>query len=819
MLNENLCLPRISSNFFDFKKGFNSQRNLPSNINNYSNLNKIIRNCINKKTKSKYKMKIKKEFIGFQKSKKFLQNDKYEKLLMSKSNNNNDINNNNNNKRNESSSTRKFSSFSKTNSTNFLNKENSFYKYVNKNNYNKNIFSSNNKKQSSSHSRSKNIRLDNNIIFDNNTCRTYRKYSEIKNTPIKSLSQKKVNSLNLTKLFSSFYPFSNLGKEMKENFKIIISNNNKDKKSKNTSVEESKVKFSTTHKKILTSTNATSSIEITEKNENEYNILKNKIKNNFNSTIKKSLFRTKSNKNNNLTNNIKFEYIEHIKTLSVKLINEQINTPRKLFKNMYKLKLDHNKLFEYNIFYKHLNSYENNDYERNDLEIFLNLLDIHLKIENIIMKMKNNNIILCLDIENKNRLNTVNNLIELIDHFFSILKLVSFDIDFLIETNKNRLVRKTIKMLISYYSMIIVILKQSYINNAIEVLSNKKIFNQLSKLLYNIFDNYMLPDLINNNYKMKFMETYKEIIKKNNYIINNTNKDILSILIKKTDDCLCILKKKIEDIINNEKYITLNPVFNSILSLLVNINNKSILTYINITINVILYSILQINYNKPNKKALNDRNKINDTSPYLPPIDKKYKYSLVLDMDGTLIHFLYKNKTSNSIFKFNVIENDIMQLGMFLLRPYTKLFFEKLKNFYEIIIFTNGTKEYCDKILDFIDPNQEYIKFRLYRKHSINKDNDNYLKDLSLLGRDLSKIIIIDDLAQNYKLQQDNGLPITSWKGDINDTALKDLIPILKKIVEDNVEDVRNVIVKIKNKLNDEKDINYLNINKDTDLL
>ena len=58
-----------------------------------------------------------------------------------------------------------------------------------------------------------------------------------------------------------------------------------------------------------------------------------------------------------------------------------------------------------------------------------------------------------------------------------------------------------------------------------------------------------------------------------------------------------------------------------------------------------------------------------------------------------------------------------------------------------------------------------------------------------------------------------------SWKGDINDTTLKDLIPILKKIVEDNIEDVRNVIVKIKNKLKEGNDINYLNINKDNDLL
>ena len=126
---------------------------------------------------------------------------------------------------------------------------------------------------------------------------------------------------------------------------------------------------------------------------------------------------------------------------------------------MHKLKLDNKKLYDINNNYKHLNNNEKNDYERNDLEIFLRIFEIHLKIENIILKMKNSNIIICFDIENKNRLNIVKSLIELINNFFGIIQLVTFDIDFLIEINKNRLIRKTIKILISYYSYIIIILK------------------------------------------------------------------------------------------------------------------------------------------------------------------------------------------------------------------------------------------------------------------------------------------------------------------------------------------------------------------------
>ena len=819
MLNNLICLPKISNNISDVQKEPQPKTSSPiiegpsSNIN----INKIIKKCIYKKSKSKFKMKIKKEFIGFQKSNKFLLNDKCNRLLIN--------NNQNNNTKKPSFQNRKLSSFGCTTSK-LLKKENSFYKFINGNNSNnsKNIYNTN--KKLSSYSRSKNIQLDKNYFNDNTYCRTHRIYSKVRKQPTKSRSQKKVNDLDYIKYFSSFYPYNNLERKINNNFKILISNNNKEKekdkekKNKNISVEESKAKFNTNQKKILTSTNPTSSIEITDKNENEYNLLKNKIKKNFFSTMRKNLFTTKASKNNN---NIKNEYLEQIKALSSKIQNEAINTPRKVGKNMYKFKTN-NKFFDYNYNYNSNNN-EKNDYERNDLDIFLRILDIHLRMENIILKMKNSNLMICLDVGGNNKLNMIKSIINLINKFFKIIKLVSFDIDFLIEINKNRLVRKTIKILISYYSFLLIILKLTNIEKTRNEIANIKIFYQLSKILYNIFEHYILSEINNNNYETKLIELFKDINNKNKYIIKNENnsRDLLSILVKKDDECLNNFKNKIEDIIKEEKYGTLNPAFNSILLMLININNKSILMYINTTINVILYSILDININNPLNNSFSNRNKINQSVPYLPPIDDKYKYTLVLDMDETLIHFLYKNKDNNNILRLNMIEqNDIMQFGMFLLRPYANMFFEKLKNLYEIIIFTNGTKEYCDRILEIIDPKVEYIKFRLYRKHSITKDNDNYLKDLSLLGRDLSKIIIIDDLAKNYKLQQDNGLPITSWKGDVNDTTLKDLIPILIKIVENDVEDVRNIIVKIKNKLNEQRSENYnyfvINNNDDKDI-
>ncbi len=50
------------------------------------------------------------------------------------------------------------------------------------------------------------------------------------------------------------------------------------------------------------------------------------------------------------------------------------------------------------------------------------------------------------------------------------------------------------------------------------------------------------------------------------------------------------------------------------------------------------------------------------------------------------------------------------------------------------------------------------------------------------IGRDLSKVIIVDNVSDNFRLQPDNGICIKSWFTDPRDTALRDLIPLLKEL-------------------------------------
>jgi len=54
------------------------------------------------------------------------------------------------------------------------------------------------------------------------------------------------------------------------------------------------------------------------------------------------------------------------------------------------------------------------------------------------------------------------------------------------------------------------------------------------------------------------------------------------------------------------------------------------------------------------------------------------------------------------------------------------------------------------------------------------------LKDLSKLGRDLSKTLIVDNVAENFQLQPENGIFIKTWTDDPLDNALEELSPLLK---------------------------------------
>ena len=158
------------------------------------------------------------------------------------------------------------------------------------------------------------------------------------------------------------------------------------------------------------------------------------------------------------------------------------------------------------------------------------------------------------------------------------------------------------------------------------------------------------------------------------------------------------------------------------------------------------------------------------------------QYTLILDLNDTIVNF---QQTNNS-------------QGILRLRPFLIEFLEQINLYYELILFTTSTEYFSKPIINAIEENKKYFDFIFYREYAIIVGND-FVKDLTRVGRPLDSTIIVDNMPQNFRLQKENGIHIKPFYAqDPNDNTLIELMDILINIANSGI-DVREGLANYRN--------------------
>lgn len=114
-------------------------------------------------------------------------------------------------------------------------------------------------------------------------------------------------------------------------------------------------------------------------------------------------------------------------------------------------------------------------------------------------------------------------------------------------------------------------------------------------------------------------------------------------------------------------------------------------------------------------------------------------------------------------------------------RPGLEKALKALSKHFDIYFFTAGLREYGNAVIDLISP--ETPEDRRFFRDDCMSYCGYMVKDLSLTGLPLERVLLIDDLDVSAALQPKNLVRMSAWNGELTDKVLEDeLVPALEAI-------------------------------------
>ena len=173
------------------------------------------------------------------------------------------------------------------------------------------------------------------------------------------------------------------------------------------------------------------------------------------------------------------------------------------------------------------------------------------------------------------------------------------------------------------------------------------------------------------------------------------------------------------------------------------------------------------------------------------PIEKNKKKIALFDLDETLVHCVKDKKGLNGdSINIKLPTNKVVNVGLNI-RPHWKEALDLIKKDYHIVIYTASHQSYADAVLDYMDKENKYFHYRLYRNHCVQCDVNGikfYVKDLDTLNEkyNLKDVVLIDNSVLSFAYHLNNGIPIVPYIEQKEDSQLLMLAYYLVSIANFN---------------------------------
>lgn len=219
------------------------------------------------------------------------------------------------------------------------------------------------------------------------------------------------------------------------------------------------------------------------------------------------------------------------------------------------------------------------------------------------------------------------------------------------------------------------------------------------------------------------------------------------------------------------------------------------------------------------------------TAPLLPPQSARDRgrLTVVLDMDETLLHShlaplptngdprsvddhederaaeVKNKKAVDFTFEIGTNKHD-KELVKSTLRPGLRAFLHALSEEFEPILFTSAMQIYAEPLLNRIDVSpatggpdatpeslHPLWRHRLYRPATVNIGQFGFVKDVSRLGRDMKRVVLVDNSWAACVANPDNSIVVPDYLGEQEDIVLERLLAMLRDLKDQ--EDVRPALI------------------------